>query len=183
MKKILFLALLTLSIQGLHAQNRWFTKEGTIVFLSKTPMEDIEGKNYQVTSLVDFSNNDMAFSLLMKGFQFEKALMEEHFNEKYVESEKFPKATFEGKFVCSQPIVPTMAGEHKVTVRGKLTIHGVTRDVETPGTFKADGKGLMTGTATFTVKTADYDIKIPSVVRENIAESINITVKMDYKAM
>jgi hypothetical protein len=183
MKNLILLALLAVTLQAAQAQNRWFTKEGYVRFYSHTPLEDIEAKNYQVNSLVDFSTGDMAFSMLMKSFQFEKALMEEHFNEKYVESAKFPKSTFEGKYIASSPIDPRKAGEHKVTVRGKLTIHGVTRDVETTGTFKADGKGTVIGTAVFTVKVADYEIKVPGVVKDNIAESIEITVKTEYKPM
>ncbi len=185
MKKILFLTVISLfsGLQMLHAQDRWFTREGYIRFYSTTPMEDIEAKNYQVNSLVDFSTGDMAFSMLMKGFRFEKALMEEHFNEKYVESEKYPKSSFEGKYVSASPINPRVAGEYEVQVRGKLTIHGVTREVDVPGRLKSNGEGVVTGQAVFNVKVADYDIKIPGVVKDNIAESIEITVNMEYKPM
>lgn len=183
MKKIAMLTALFAVFLSAQAQNRWFTREGNIRFFSSTPMENIEAHNYQVNGLVDFSSGEMAFSLLMKGFHFEKALMEEHFNEKYVESDKFPKSTFEGKFSAKSPIDPGKAGEYPVTVSGKLTIHGVTQQVETQGLFKADGAGTVNGEAVFTVKPADYDIKIPSVVRQNIAETIEITVRMAYKPM
>ena len=183
MKNLMLTGVLMLSVFSMQAQNRWFTKEAYVRFYSHTPMEDIEAKNYQVNSLVDFSTNDMAFSLLMKSFQFDKALMEEHFNEKYVESVKFPKATFEGKYIASNPIDPSKACEHKVTVRGKLTIHGVTREVETTGSFTANGQGMVVGKAVFNVKPEDYDIKIPGMVRENIAENIEITVNTELKPM
>lgn len=183
MKILSIIVLLTLSTLSLQAQNRWFTREANIRFYSHTPMEDIEAKNNQVSSLVDFSTTEMAFSLLMKGFHFEKALMEEHFNEKYVESDKFPKATFEGKYIATASIDPTKAGEHKVIVKGKLTIHGVTREVETEGSFSSNGQGVVTGRAVFQVKPADYDIKIPGVVKDNIAESIEITVVTELKPL
>ncbi len=175
MIRSLLLTAVLFAASAIQAQDRWFTREGHIRFHSHTPMEDIEADNHQVNAIIDFASGEMAFSLLMKSFEFEKALMEEHFNEKYVESAKFPKAIFEGRIGGNVPD-PTKAGEVEVPVTGKLTIHGVTREVSTNGTLTSDGNGLVTARAVFSVKPADHDISIPGVVRDNIAESIEVTV-------
>ncbi len=173
---ILVLAL-TLSVS---AQNRYFTKTGHIDFFSHTSVEDVKAANDQVTSFLDTSTGELVFSVLNRSFQFPKPLMQEHFNENYMESEKFPKSGFTGKIADLKAVDFTKAGKYPVKVTGKLTIHGVTKDVEadselTVGTDKIDG------TSVFSVKPEDYDIKIPSVVKANFAESMKITVQMNYQ--
>jgi hypothetical protein len=157
---------------------KYMTQNGTIQFFSETPVENIEAINKQVSSVIDMENGNLAFSLLMKAFTFEKALMQEHFNEKYVESEKFPKSTFKGKIKDFDKAKFT-EGKHEVVVVGQLTIHGVTNEVEAPGTLEVKGDQLMVKSA-FNVEVADYDIKIPSTVRENIAKTIEIEVEAEY---
>lgn len=157
---------------------KYMTQNATIEFFSETPIENIESINQQVSSVIDTESGQMVFSLLMKAFVFEKALMQEHFNEKYVESEKFPKATFKGEIIDFDP---SSLGEEKteVEVKGKLTIHGVTNEITAPGTLQmVDGKLLAK--STFNVKVADYDIKIPSTVEENIAKTIEIKIDGEY---
>ena len=183
MQRILILLVLGLTTFSIQAQNRWFTRDGHIKFYSHTAVEDIEADNHQVNSIIDFETGDMAFSLLMKGFEFEKALMEEHFNEKYVESEKYPKAIFEGKLATDQVPNPDKAGTTTVTVTGKLTLHGVTRDVSATGSLTADGAGTVQAKATFYVDPDDYDIRIPGVVKEKIADSMEITVDVTLKPL
>ena len=108
--------------------------------------------------------------------------MQEHFNEKYVESERFPKATFKGH-VANWSGLELSSRATPVTVAGELTIHGVTRTIEAQGTLTATGPNGIHGESVFTVEVADYDIKIPGAVRDNIAKTIQITVKMDYEKM
>jgi len=180
-KKIVFLIVALMGLAQVYAQ-KYMTRNGHIWFYSHAPLEDIEAHNNQVSSIIDLSTGNVAFSLLMKAFQFEKALMQEHFNEKYVHSDKFPKATFKGKIVNLDGIDATKEGEYPAKVKGELSIHGVTKEVEVEGkiTFK-DGKMLVN--ATFPVAVADYDIKIPAVVADNIAKVVDVHVEMSYDPM
>jgi hypothetical protein len=162
------------------AQNRYFTKTGHIDFFSHTPIEDIKADNDQVTSFLDITTGEMVFSALIRSFQFAKPLMQEHFNENYLESEKFPKSSFDGKITDLQSIDFTKPGKYPVKVSGKLTIHGVTREIVASGDLTVD-RDKITGESVFSVNPEDYAIRIPSVVRQNIAESIRITVRMNYQ--
>lgn len=178
MKKITIILTLLLVGNTLMAQ-KYFTKTGYISFFSSTPIENIEANNYQVTSVLDFSNGEMAFSLLMKGFEFEKALMQEHFNEKYVESDQFPKAKFVGAITNYKNVNLKKDGVFKVEVYGEMTIHGVTNKVRTDGTLEIND-GKIIGLATFNLALKDYKINIPSIVSDKIAKEVTISVKMNY---
>ncbi|MAY84119.1 MAG: polyisoprenoid-binding protein [Flavobacteriales bacterium] len=172
-------------IGGLFCLNanaqKYMTQNGTIQFFSETPVENIEAVNNQVSSVIDMETGNLVFKLLMKAFTFEKALMQEHFNEKYVESEKFPRSTFKGQIKDFDKSKYT-EGKHEVIVVGELTIHGVTQKVEAPGTIEIKGDQLIVN-STFTVEVADYEIKIPSTVSDNIAKTIEIQVEAEYDAM
>ncbi len=157
------------------AQDRFYTKSGKISFFSKTSMEDIEALNKNVTCVLDIKTGNIQFSVLMKGFEFEKALMQEHFNENYVESHKFPKAEFKGQLYNNHEIDYGRDGTYKAKVKGKLTLHGVTRDVETNGLITVKN-GKIDADAGFTVLLGDYNITVPSVVKDNISKTIDITV-------
>jgi hypothetical protein len=178
---MLFFALLFTAV-SVFAQTKQFTREGHIHFFSDGVVEDIEANNYQVTSVIDLLNNKIAFSLQMKGFEFENALMQEHFNEKYVESDKFPKATFEGTFIAETPISTEQDASYPINVVGKMNIHGMENPVSAKGTFISKN-GILSGTAEFDITLADYGIKIPGVVKDNIAETVRITVNSPYQAM
>lgn len=178
MKKITIILAILLVGNTLVAQ-KYFTKTGHISFYSTTPIEDIEAHNYQSTSIIDFSNGNIVFSLLMKGFEFEKALMQEHFNEKYVETDEFPKAQFKGNISNFESVNLAQDGKYEVSISGKMTIHGVTKGVSTQGIFEVKN-GRIIGTCTFTLLVADYEINIPGVVRDKIAKEMTIKVNMDY---
>jgi hypothetical protein len=176
LKKNLIVALMfTLSASGVFAQSKFFTKTGQVNFFSKASLEDIEAKNKTVTAVLDSKSGAMQFAIQMKGFEFEKQLMQQHFNENYVESDKFPKAEFKGTIVNNSDINYDKEGTYPAKVKGKLTIHGVTQDIETNGTVKVDGENLKLESA-FNILLSDYDIKIPSVVKEKISNSIKINV-------
>jgi polyisoprenoid-binding protein YceI len=166
-----FLAIATMA----QAQDRYFTKSGKIEFFSKAPMEDIEASNKTVTAVIDTKTGAIQFAAQMKSFEFEKKLMQEHFNENYVESDKFPKAEFKGTITNNSEINYAKAGTYTAKVKGKMTIHGVTKDVETTGTIKVNG-GSLDATSTFNLQLSDYDIKIPNVVKDKISNNIKITV-------
>lgn len=177
---ILIAALVQISILS-FGQHRFMTKSGFISFYSHTPVEDIKAENKQVTSLVDFNTGELVFSVLIRSFEFEKALMQEHFNENYLESDKFPKAKFVGKILNYESYDWNQKDTIKVKVSGGLEIHGINRDIETAGAFY-NQDGIWIGESIFTLKPEDYDIKIPKVVRNNIAREIEVTVKMNYLA-
>lgn len=176
MKKtaILILSVILLVATG-YTQDRFFTKSGKISFFSKATLENIEAHHKSVTCVLDTKTGNLQFAVLMKGFEFEKALMQEHFNENYVESHKFPKAEFKGQVANNSEVNYAVDGIYKVIVKGKLTLHGQTRDVESPGTLVVKN-GKIDATASFNVMLADYSISVPALVKENISKSINIQV-------
>lgn len=160
-----------------RAQTRYMTKAGRVSFFSSSIIEDIEAKNQQTAAVIDLAAGQLAFSLPIKGFVFKRTLMQEHFNENYMESDKFPKATFTGKFVGLDAAVLSTPGSHNVQVEGDLTLHGVTHHIATPGTLELKGGQLM-ALAFFTVAPADYNIEIPLLVRENIAKIVSVRVAL-----
>ena len=168
------LSLLLLSFVG-TAQDKYFTKTGKIQFFSKTPAEDIDATNRSAAVTLDRTSGDLQFAVLMKGFEFKKALMQEHFNKDFVESSKFPKAEFKGQISNNSEVKYQIDGAYPVKVKGKLTIHGVTNDVETTGTITVKA-GKLTAVSTFNIQLPDYNIKVPAVNRSQISDKIQITV-------
>jgi len=181
-KNLIVVMALVLMASVSFAQDKFYTKTGKISFLSKAPIEEIEGKNKTVTAVVDSKTGAIQFAVQMKGFEFEKKLMEQHFNENYVESDKFPKAEFKGTIANNSAINYKKDGTYAANVKGKLTIHGVTKDVETTGTFKVNG-GKIDATSTFNVLISDYNIKIPSIVKEKVSNTIKITVDCNLEPL
>ena len=175
MIRILFLFLILIPFCGV-CQKRYYTEKAHISFFSEGVIEDITASNTKVTSILDLVNNEVAYLLNPKDFQFEKKLMQVHFNEKYMESEKFPKSSFQGKIVGLT--LSTTELQHVKAV-GKLTIHGVTRDVSIPGTLQVQGKTLALKSK-FTVKLVDYNIKVPQIVWHNIAQEVEVSINFLY---
>jgi YceI-like domain len=177
MKKLLLFIALFVATNS-FAQ-KYFTRTGTISFYSKAPMENIEAVNKQVACIVDAITSELVFQVAIKSFQFEKALMQEHFNENYLESDKYPKAEFKGKIASK--IDATKDGTYNVKVSGTLTIHGVSNQVQTVGIVIVEGRSAILKT-TFSIKLKDYKIDVPSVVKDKIAETVKIVVNADCKA-
>ena len=161
---------------GLAFSQRLNARNGFIGFYSRTALEDIKAENNQVFAVIEPSTKKLAFSLLLKGFVFTKELMQEHFNENYVESDKYPKATFSGTYTGDVDLGKD--GTYKVMVKGNLNLHNVTKPVETPAVLEVKG-GHLIGTAEFKAKPEDYNITIPSIVREKIDKEMQVKVKMD----
>lgn len=176
--RILLLVLIVSIASNANAQ--LLTQEKSrVTFFSDALLEDITATTTKAVALIDISKSEVAFEVPIKEFQFEKDLMKQHFNEKYMETELYPKATFAGKLVGFSG---SKNGEQSVTAEGKLTIHGVTKEVKIPGTIElADGKKAVMK-AKFIVKLEDYKVKIPSVVFQNIAEEVEVTVEFTMKA-
>lgn len=160
---------------------KYFTREGNITFHSETPIETIEADNYKATSVLDVTTGAMEFAVLIKAFEFEKALMQEHFNENYMESDDYPKSTFKGKIANFDEVNFKEAGTYTASVSGELTIHGVTQSVDSEGTIEVGEDGNIKAVSAFAVNPKDYGIEIPDVVLENIAEEIEVKVNIDYQ--
>lgn len=179
--KLLLSAVLLLSFSALQAQDRYLTRVGHVKFFSTAPMEDIEANNNKVLSIVDLAKGEVAVDMLMKAFEFEKKLMQEHFNENYLESSKFPKSTFKGTFDVPTSLKSMSDGTYEVDVTGEITIHGVKKPLNTKATLTvADGK--LTGDLVFNVTVKDHKISIPKVVVKNIAEVVEVTASFEYEA-
>jgi len=179
MKNVILIAALTAVIlMTAHSANaqKYMTKNGYIKFYSETPIETIQAENKQVNAALDLETGDIVFMVLMKSFLFEKALMQEHFNENYVESHKFPNSILKAKVTNMSQIDFTKAGTYEALIEGDLTMHGVTQKISEKGTFTVKDDGTVQGNSKFNVKPKDYDIKIPGAVVKNIAETIEVTV-------
>ncbi len=159
-----------------YSQEKYFTKTGKIQFFSKTVAENVDATNRSAAVIHDSKTGDLQFAVLMKGFEFKKALMQEHFNREYVESDKFPKAEFKGQIVNNSEIKYTADGTYPAKVKGKLTLHGITKEIETAGTITVKN-GKITTAATFNIQLPDYSIKVPAVNRSQISDNIKINVE------
>jgi hypothetical protein len=177
-KLILILIIILTGTQAIHAQS-YLTKNGKISFFSKTDIENIDAVNNQVVSVITPSTGSMAFSVLITGFLFKKALMQEHFNENYMESAKYPKATFKGTIADISKVDFKKDGSYNVSVTGDLNIHNVTNKVTVPGVIVVKG-GKVSASTTFKVKLADYKISVPKLVEGNISKTIEIKVDCNY---
>lgn len=175
MKKII-LTLFVIGMMSMSANaQRYITKNGHVRFYSEAPLETIEAHNNQVNAALDVKSGDLVFKILMKSFIFEKALMQEHFNENYVESDKYPNATFKGKVTNQAEVDFSTAGSYKAIIKGDLTIHGKTQETTAEGIFQVK-EDMIYGKAKFSVAIADYEISIPGAVAGKIAEVVEITV-------
>jgi len=178
---ILFISFL-FAFAAINAQDKYITKTGHIRFYSHTPMEDIDANNNQVGSILDAKTGEIVFNALVKSFEFSRALMQEHFNENYMESDKIPNAKFKGQIVNIKDVDVKKDGSYSVDVKGDLTVHGVTKSITVKATLVVkDGK--IAANSKFNVTAADFNIAIPSVVKEKIAKDIEITVEMNYEAI
>lgn len=177
MAKVVFLfACLCISLSGLG--QKYQTEKSSITFFSWAPIEDISANNQAAISRYDLNSGDIAISIPITKFKFEKALMEEHFNEKYLESEKYPTATFLGKI---DPILIKGSPVQAKAV-GKLTLHGVTREITIVGDVQWSEDSLLMNSK-FILKLEDYKIKIPKLMWQNIAEEVEVKVEFTFKPL
>jgi len=177
MKAIIISIGLLLFCQISSGQGKYMTQKGFINFHSHTLIEDITANNEKVAAVIDREKGAVAIIVLMNEFQFEKKLMQEHFNENYVESEKYPKATFSGRIENHSKVDYERPGTYQVQVKGEMSIHGVTREVVAQGTIEIRQDDIIARTK-FLLNPEDYAIHIPRVVRKNIAEKLEITVEL-----
>jgi len=176
--KNLKLAVLTILIGApimLSAQ-RIFSRSANVSFdaTSNASLEEVKAKTNTGTIVIDAGTGAVEAAVLMKSFQFEKALMQEHFNENYVESSKYPKATFKGKITDTSKVNFTADGTYKVSVAGDLTMHGITKPATAPATITVKS-GKVTAQTDFSVALADYGIAIPSLVADKVAKTTKVS--------
>ena len=171
MKNIIFVFIFIFS-GTVFAQGKFITKKGVINFEASVPsFEEVKAKNATVTAILNTDNGEIAALALVKGFRFKNALMEEHFNENYIESDDYPKATFKGVLVGFD--VENLQKEY--IIKGKLSLHGKSKEIQTKGSITKDGNTISIS-STFITKPEDFDIKIPSIVSKKIADDISISL-------
>lgn len=165
----LFLVLPILSM----AQSKYLTKSGTLDFQASVPsFEEIKATNTNVTAIFNSTNGEFAALALVKGFRFKNALMEEHFNESYAESNQFPKALFKGKLQNYDPSTPTK----DYTLGGILEFHGIQKDLKNVNVkLKKNSETSLNFSGRFTINPEDFDVDIPKIVRNKIAEQVIVT--------
>ncbi len=176
MKKIMMLLFLFVGIVNVSAQ-KYMTKTGSLKFeASVESFEEIAAENKNTSAILDATTGEIAVLTLMKGFRFKVALMEEHFNENYVESDKFPKATFKGK-VENFDVSKLSSAANTFKISGDLTLHGKTKKVTTNAKILKSGDKI-TITGNFEAKPEDFDIEIPKLVSKKVADKVNITFNL-----
>ncbi|MCW5519703.1 YceI family protein [Aureitalea sp. L0-47] len=181
MKKIFFLiSALVLILGPLHAQEKLKTKSGTITFEASVPsFEEVKATHQNVSAILNTSNGEFAALALVKGFRFKVALMEEHFNENYMESSTYPKAVFKG-IIADFDIEDLKDKPSKYTIKGSITLHGETRDLNEPvQIWKEEDKIVVT--TNFKLNPEDFNIKIPAVVSKKIAEDVDVAAKFNLQ--
>lgn len=177
MKRSILLVLSLVFSLSLSAQI-YMADNCIIGFFSASPLENIEATNKAAKPIMNTSTGDIQVKIAMTAFSFDKPLMQEHFNENYVESEKYPYAIYKGKI--NETIDWTKDGSYTVTVTGMLNMHGVEKEMKLTGTAVVKGDEI-TLDSKFKIHIADYNIKVPSLYIQNIAEDVDVTVKASLK--
>ena len=176
MKKIILLTLLLLA--NITFAQRLLTRSGEIKFDASMPnLVQIVGKSNTVSAILDQATGQFATSVIIKSIRFKVPLMEEHFNENYMESSKYANSTFKGK-IAGFDAKKLSATKIAFDVEGDLTIHGVTKNVKTKIYLSSNG-GKVGATGSFLVHAQDYGIEIPSLVKEKFAEQIKVSFSFD----
>ncbi len=177
MKKLLFILLLV-TVQSVIAQ-KYFTRNGLTGFKASTgAFEPVQALNNSSSAIVT-SEGKIASQIFIGAFKFKVALMQEHFNENYMDSSTFPKATFKGTITDFD--LKNLTGSKDVTLKGILTVKGIDKEIESPGKIYKTSDNSLRLTATFKVTPQDFKIKIPSVVRRKIAREVIIDIDYELK--
>lgn len=163
-----------LAVAG-QAQGRYFTRQALVTFDATAGQEKIEGTTHSGVLVLDASTGDIQMAVLLKGFEFEKALMQEHFNENYVESDKYPRCEFKGQVVNNAEVSYGKNGVYPIHLKGMLTLHGQSHEISTDGKLTVRD-GLIQGVAGVSIALADYRIAIPGLVKDKVAERPKIMV-------
>lgn len=182
MKHLIFFAIAIIGMNSAASGQKYFTRAAHIDFYSHTPVEDIKADNNSGTMVIDAATGQIEVSCAIKAFEFEKALMQEHFNENYMESTKFPTAVFKGKIENIASINFTQPGTYTSSASGTLTMHGVDKAITVPVKFVV-AADKTTGDTAFVVNPNDFKINIPGPVKGKISETIEVNVKANLAAL
>ncbi|WP_316825940.1 YceI family protein [Pedobacter miscanthi] len=177
MQKLFFMLTALFVCTGVKAQIL-VSKTVTSTFFSSTPIEDIDASSKGGASAINTKTNEIIFKVSNSSFQFKKKLMQEHFNENYMESDKYPTSDFKGKIV--EPIEFSKPGTYPITIKGNLQIHGVTKAYQVKGSLVITGEEIKAASA-FNVKLVDHNIKVPTLVFKQIAETIQVKMTAVYQ--
>ncbi len=180
MKKTILITYVISLLSTIGLAQKQITKEGVIEIFSETSLFTIEAKNPKVASILNTENGEVVASTLVRSFKFKEALVEEHFNENYMESHKFPKAIFNGQIKNFSDINLSEDSTYPISISGKLTIHGETRDILENGELTVKN-GLISANLTFNISLKNYKIEIEPNYKDRINDLIKITVHFDYK--
>ncbi len=175
--KLFFISCIVLTSSVIADAQKFVTEKSEVIFFSEARMEDITATNKKASGLFNAGTNEIVFSIPISEFKFKKSLMQQHFNEKYMESDKFPKATFQGTV---SGFNKESKGVQNAIASGKLTIHGVTKDVQISGTIEPKDSRLNLK-AVFIVVLEDYNITRPQLLWQNIAEQVEVTASFTFK--
>ena len=179
MKKIVLIAMLCISYTGI-SQEKMISKSGKINFeASITSFEEVKAVNTNVTYVLNPETGEIASLAIMKGFRFKVALMEEHFNENYVESDKYPKAIFKGK-IEGFDLNSLTENPKDFVLKGKLDLHGKSNDIKTTAKISKAASGVKI-VSSFSVNASDYNIAIPAVVKRKVSNKINVEIDATLK--
>ena len=178
MKKTILTATCLAMIITVSFAQTFMTRTGKISFSATGSPEKIEAINNEVANILDAKTGSIIFQVPVKSFKFERELMQEHFNENYMESDKYPKSEFRGTITNLAAVSFTKDGTYNLTVTGNLTVHGVTKEINVPGTISVKGTAIKVA-AKFSVKLLDYNIAIPSVVADKIGKEAKINLESD----
>ena len=179
MKTSILTFIIALATIASSAQDKLVTRTGEVSFSSKTAMENIEAKNSQTASIFLVNEKTVAFNVILRSFKFDKALMEEHFNEKYVHSDKYPSAKFKG--VIQDDIDLKKPNTYNdVTLKGNMDFHGVKKPITVTADIIVNQDGSIAFTSLFSLKLKDYKVEVPSLVEDKISPEIEINVATKY---
>lgn len=173
--KLLFLfsAIFILGETSVFSQEKKISKTGQIVFEASVPsFEEVKASNRTVSCILDTSTGEIACLALIRGFHFKVALMEEHFNENYLESDKFPKAIFKG-IIKDFNLVNIDSKGAKHIIYGTLTLHGISKQISVITLIKKSANDLEL-TSTFNLNPKDFNINIPKIIKSKIAENVQV---------
>tara|TARA_R110002050_G_scaffold244253_1_gene380806 strand:- start:230 stop:769 length:540 start_codon:yes stop_codon:yes gene_type:complete len=178
MKKTLFISFGLVFSLAASAQ-KLSTRNAEVSFFSATPVENIDATNQQVSSILNLDNGQFAFLVPIKAFQFEKALMQEHFNENYMESGQFPTAKFTGEIVDYKKISLDKDGKYTQVLAGTMTMHGVSQEIKQEVMITVKG-GKLSLKSDFNILASDYKVEIPAAKADNISNSLAVKVSATY---
>jgi hypothetical protein len=177
MKKLLLILGVLVLLTNTSFSQIYLCKNGNISFFQETSVEDIDARSTKLLSILNTENNMIAYKVDMESFIFEKSLMRDHFNENYVESNKYPTAVFRG--VINEKIDWSKDGVYNITSIGDMVMHGISKRITEKGTLTIKN-GEINITNFFTIKFTDYGVKIPNLLSKQLAESVDITINCIY---